>query len=154
MPDSRSGYGAWAGGVGAWLICGLRAAEYFSASSPCCCSRPASGVANRIPSLDPIEDFEKESSKENLFRGLTSCVDHVPDQKLADPISSPVSVGKTVPRKDRVFRPRWRFATDTPMEDLLPRCRKAPVGVENWGRHQCSTAGNKNFTNAGHDCIL
>ena len=33
---TRSGCSAW--GVGAWLICGLRAAEYFSASVRCSCS--------------------------------------------------------------------------------------------------------------------
>ena len=48
MPDSRSGCGAWGCGVGAWLICGLRAAESFSATSALR-SQDSNGLNQRGP---------------------------------------------------------------------------------------------------------
>ena len=132
MPASRSWLCGGCCGGGVWLICGLRAAEYFSASSPCSLSVVCS--RSRIGTHQVIGDFLCVGCcLVNLLRvffqrlqpaGLTYAAPRLPSWPT--PTRSPVIIADISARE---FFAGVLHAVEVPRRRCFKRVAVHPLGV-------------------------
>ena len=96
-------------------------------------------IFKSLPCLNPIENFEQQSPKENFLRVLRSFdpIMNFQDQILAYTVGSTIRVSEPVVLEDRIGGPPTNPTAQPPIEDRLPFGGKTPIGVENFRGSSC-----------------